>query len=305
MTTSDLTWVESDNAVTRRERRRQSAYREQALGLTPGTWRGRTLGNYLPEGDRRSNFLSDEAAAYAATRVEIVRREGGQLEATRLFQNMLSSMPLCFSVFGHLRARPHAAAQLLGTLLERNIAELIDVRVGDRRINGIECEWAPQRRDHLKDGSAFDAVIAARRSDNTRLLVAVETKYIDTFSRDKNSKDKDAKYRQFCADFGMSDSAFDALGGPATRQLLRNVLLTESVRRWGSSSSPVANEGLTVVFARDDDDAARAAVAAIDRERGHLVTSVRFVGHGELADVASGIPEISDWAAAFRRRYLP
>jgi hypothetical protein len=233
-----------------------------------------------------------------------VRREGGQLEATRLNQNMLSSMPLCFNVFGQLRAHQPAAVQLMRTLLGRDIVELISLRVGDRRIDGIECEWAPYRRDHLDDGSAFDAVLAARLSDDTRLLVAVETKYIDSFSRDPNNPEKDAKYRRICADFGMAATAFAQLGEPATRQLLRNVLLTESVRRGGKDSPAVADDALTIVFARDDDIPAREAVAALEAQRGRLTTAVRFLGHGELADAASRIPELAGWAKAFRGRYL-
>jgi hypothetical protein len=303
MTSSDLVSVPSDNAVTRRERRRQSEYREQVLHVPAGTWRGKTLGNYLPVVDRRSNFLSDEAAEYAAARVDVVRREGGQLEATRLFQNMLSSMPLCFNVFGHLRAHPDAAVELARVLLGRDVVELVSLHVGDRPIDGIECEWAPNRRDHLDDGSAFDAVLAARLSDDTRLLVAVETKYVDTFSRDPNDPTKDAKYRRICVDFGMTDTAFDALRGTATRQLLRNVLLTESVRRGGKHSTPVAEEALAVVFARDDDTAARAAVEAVEAQRGGLTAGVQFVGHSELADAASRIPQLAEWAVVFRRRY--
>jgi hypothetical protein len=109
MTQPDITFVASDNAVTRRERRRQSAYREQVLGIAPGARGEQVLGNYLPADDCRNNFLSDEAATYAAERVGVVKREGGQLEQGRLFTNMLSSMPLAFNVFGHLRAHPDAA----------------------------------------------------------------------------------------------------------------------------------------------------------------------------------------------------
>jgi hypothetical protein len=301
----DITHVASDNAVTRRERRRQSAYREQVLELPAGTdRRGRTLGNYLPADDRRNNFLSDEAAEYAASRVDVVRHEGGQLEQTRLFTNMLSSMPLCFSVFGHLRAHPAAAVALLGGLLQRELVELDRVAVGQRVIDGIECEWAPVRREHLNDGSAFDAVVACRAVDGRRLLIAVEAKYIDTFSRDPANEEKDAKYREFCAGFGMPEEAFDALKGPATRQLLRNVLLTESVRRSGSTAEPLFDEAITVVLARDDDRAAQDAVTSIDGLRGDLVTGVRYVGHGQLADAAASIPELAEWAARFRRRYV-
>ena len=305
MSEPDITFVASDNAVTRRERRRQSVYREQVLELPAGTDRqGRILGNYLPGDDRRNNFLSDEAADYAAARVDVVRREGGQLEQTRLFTNMLSSMPLCFSIFGHLRAHPAGAVRLLSELLETDIGEFDRVPVGDRVIDGIECEWAPNRRQHLNDGSAFDAVVAARSTDGRRLLLAVETKYIDTFSRDKENAEKDAKYRDFCRDLGMADDAFDALKGPATRQLLRNVLLAESVRRAGSAAEPLFDAAITVVLARDDDRAARDAVTALDSHRGRLVTAVRFVGHGELADAAAAVPGLAQWASRFRQRYV-
>lgn len=299
MTEPDITFVASDNAVTRRERRRQSAYREEVLRQPAGVdVRGRTYGNYLPADDRRNNFLSEDAAAYAAARADVVRGEGGQLEQARLFTNMLSSMPLAFNVFAHLRAHPDAAVAVLSALTDRELVGLDTVTVGSRTIAGIECEWAPERREHLDDGTAFDAVAAARLQDGNRLLIAVEVKYVDSFSRDPKNADKDEKYRRRCQDFGMADSAFDELQGPATRQLLRNVLLTESVRR------TAFDEALAVVFARDDDEAARSAVAAVDRQRGGMPTAVTFIGHRQFADAASDVHEIAGWAAAFRRRYV-
>jgi hypothetical protein len=81
----DLTFVGSDDAVTRRERRRQSDYRSEVLGLPPGTSRGRqpkVLGNYLPPEDRWHNFLSAEAAEYAQQRAETVRRENEPFPVT-------------------------------------------------------------------------------------------------------------------------------------------------------------------------------------------------------------------------------
>lgn len=305
MTEQDITFVPSDDRVTRRERRRQSAYRGEVLQLPAGVdARGRTFGNYLPPGDRRNNFLSDQAAAYAAERAEIVKREGGQLEQVRLFTNMLSSMPLAFTVFGHLRGHPTAAVAVLSALTGRTLAGLDTVAVGRRTIAEIECEWAPERRDHLDDGTAFDAVVAARLSDGRRLLIAVEVKYVDSFSRDPENAAKDEKYRTFCRQFGMADTAFDALRGHRTRQLLRNVLLAESVRRGGDGPA-LFDEALAVVFARDDDDAARSAVAAVDAQRGALPTAVTFIGHGQFADAAGHVDGLAEWAATFRRRYVP
>ncbi|MGY1592280.1 PGN_0703 family putative restriction endonuclease [Geodermatophilus sp. SYSU D00708] len=304
MTTGDITRVPSDDAVTRRERRRQSDYREHVLGLPAGRRGTRELGNYLLREHWRHNFLSQEAADYAERRAVAVHREGGQLEETRLFTNMLSSMPLAFSVFGHLRAHRDAAARVLSELLEVDIAALVPVQVGTRTIDGIECEWAPERREHLDDRSAFDAVVAARLADGRSLLVAVETKYVDSFSRDPENARADEKYGRACREFGMAEGAFERLGRYPTRQLLRNVLLTESVRRGGTTGGPLFDEAITVVLARDDDRSARAAVDALDADRGAMPTTVRFVGHGELASAAARLPELAGWSEDFRRRYL-
>ncbi len=305
MTGADLSWPASDDRVTRRERRRQSDLREQELGLPAGLRKEVVMGSYLREEDGDRNLLSPEAARYARVRAAQVSREGGQLEVSRLFTNMLSSMPLAFSVFGHLRAHRVAAAQVLSRLLGLPVTGLERVDVGQRVIAGIECEWAPEPREHLRDGSAFDAVVAARLVDGRRLLVAVETKYVDSFSRDAPDPEKDRKYRGFCERFGMADGAFDRLGRYPTRQLLRNVLLTESVRRGGASGGPVWDDALTLVLARDDDRSARQVVDRLRADRGVMPTRVLFRGHGDLADAAAAVPGLGEWAALFRRRYLP
>jgi hypothetical protein len=304
MNNDDVTLVASDDRITRRERRRQSDYREHVLRLPAGHRGDRVLGNYLAPEEWRSNFLSREAADYAERRADEVQREGGQLETTRLFTNMLSSMPLCFSVFGHLRAHRTAAVRLLSDLLDLDVAELVPVQVGSRAIDGIECEWAPHRREHLDDRTAFDAVVSARLGDGRSLLAAVETKYVDSFSRDPRRERTDAKYRARCEDFGMAEGAYDQLREHATRQLLPNVLLTESVRRGGSTATPVFDEAVTVVLARDDDTSARAAVEAVGADRGTMRTDVRFIGHGQLASAAERVPELADWSRDFRRRYV-
>jgi hypothetical protein len=304
VTDAVVTTVASDDPVTGHERRRQSDFREQVLGLPAGTRKGEPFGSHLREEDGDRNLLSAEAARYARERVGVVRREGGQLESSRLFTNMLSSMPLAFSIFGHLRAHRTAAVRLLSDLLGLDVAELVPVRVGSRAIDGIECEWAPQRREHLDDRTAFDAVVSARLGDGRSLLVAVETKYVDSFSRDPENADADRKYDRFCRDFGMAGGAFERLGKYPTRQLLRNVLLTESVRRGGSTGTPVFDEAVTVVLARDDDTSARAAVEAVGADRGTMGTDVRFIGHGQLATAAERDADLADWTGCFRRRYV-
>ncbi|MGY1703526.1 hypothetical protein ACI79C_03050 [Geodermatophilus sp. SYSU D00697] len=92
MSAPDITFVASDDRVTRRERRRRSDHRQHVLRLRAGTdRRGRPLGNHLRPDHWRSSFLSQEAAEYARTRAdEVVHREGGQLRQARIFTDMLS-----------------------------------------------------------------------------------------------------------------------------------------------------------------------------------------------------------------------
>jgi hypothetical protein len=82
------------------------------------------------------------------------------------------------------------------------------------------------------------------------------------------------------------------------------VLLTESVRRGGSTGSPAFDEAVTIVLARDDDASARAAVAVGGADRGTMRTDVRFIGHDRLATVAEQTAELAEWAGRFRQRYV-
>ena len=128
---------------------------------------------------RGLNFLTPGVASYAEERIQGVRRAAGTLDADRLRRNMLSSMPLCFNLFGFLRLHRDLAAQVLGQVLNLDIARLDD---GDG-IAGIEVEWAPPRARHLGDRTAFDAVVAYRTGDGRRGFLGVETKYTEPFGR--------------------------------------------------------------------------------------------------------------------------
>lgn len=85
---------------------------------------------------------------------------------------------------------------------------------------------------------------------------------------------------------------------------LRNVLLTESIRQGGRPEQPTSDEGVTVVFARDDDKAARRAVDMLDPEVAEVRTDVRFVGLGELATTADTAAALAACSADLRRRYV-
>ncbi|HXV93870.1 MAG TPA: hypothetical protein VD813_11270, partial [Pseudonocardia sp.] len=190
--------VASDTPAQRAHREHQSRWRETVLGLPPGPpsrpFRSRypALGNYLPETAHGLtaeqtgwNLMSPAARAYTRRRLDALRRVDGLAEPDRLWRNMLSSQPLAFSVAGELRAHPKAAVAVFAELTGRPVAGLAAIGGldDDHRLDGIEAEWFPPRELHTRDRSGFDIAAALRLADRSRILLTIEVKYVDGFSR--------------------------------------------------------------------------------------------------------------------------
>jgi hypothetical protein len=178
--------VASDSRRTARYRSLQSWYRQTVLGVEAGTTgaagRERMVGSRLRSEDvtvrRDLNFLDPKIAGYAERRAVEVQREGGSLEPVRLFHNMLSSMPLCFNVFGMIRETPDAQLEFVQRLFDPSAVA----------VEMIECEWTPVAG--LGDRTAFDAAIVTRHADGSNHLIGVETKYTESFSPTEYTSDE-------------------------------------------------------------------------------------------------------------------
>ncbi|OWY61445.1 hypothetical protein B7486_63745, partial [cyanobacterium TDX16] len=211
-----------------KRRRLQSWWREHELGASPGLLAGRRfpVGNQLdPEAVALVpdlNFLTKAAYEHALERVDAVHAEAGTIEADRLFRNLLSSMPMCFNVFGSLRASMPAFT----TLFQQVFVPEIEVA----SVEKVVCEWAPRpKRSFLDDNTAFDAAIWFTDGDGRRCLLGVEAKYTDSFS--ERTYD-DGQYRTVTAESGwfVVEGTFDQLKRSKTsNQLWRNMLLAASM----------------------------------------------------------------------------
>jgi len=91
-------------------------------------------------------------------------------DSTRLHGDLLSSMPMCFNLFGPLWDDPELAT----AVTHRWFPDLCPV---DAQV-GVGFEWSPGRSDPkwLGDRTAFDAVLNIEL-DGERRLVGIETKY--------------------------------------------------------------------------------------------------------------------------------
>jgi len=294
--------VDSDSSRTARYRLLQSWYREEILHARPGVYtpRGRPdrpCGSllHLDEVTARPglNFLDPKVATYATSRAAEVQSHNGTLEEGRLRHNMLSSMPLCFNLFGMIRETPEARLPFVQKLFDPTAIH----------VEMIECEWTPRHPDStINDRTAFDAAIVVSREDGTSHLIGVETKYTEPFSPTRyGSADRhDAgRYRTHHDGSGwFTPKSHDRLTASSTNQLWRNCLLAAAAERSGELAS-----ASVVVVALADDRGAAAAISGIT-EAMTDPSRCRLVSLEEIVDVCRTITSLAEWTDEFDRRYL-
>ncbi|MDT0353146.1 hypothetical protein RM445_26895 [Pseudonocardia sp. DSM 45834] len=115
----------------------------------------------------------------------VIKAAQGVVETDRLWRNMLSSQPLAFSSVGELRTHPKAALAVLSDLSGRELVDFdrVDAGGGPYVLDGVHAEWAPPRAEHTGDRSGFDIAAVVRAVDGRRVLITLEVKCTDSFSR--------------------------------------------------------------------------------------------------------------------------
>ena len=166
----------ASTAWKRLARWRQAQWREarhHPVGAQPyaGGARATRVGSRLQLAFARlsgANFITDDALAEARRRIANPELHQMLLES-RLWADLLSSMPLCFNLFGTLGADPIRAADAVR-------AWWPDAPQGDTR---VRFEHSPGRSDpaFLGNRSAFDVAFEVRSGPSARAIVGVETKY--------------------------------------------------------------------------------------------------------------------------------
>lgn len=180
-------WFPSTDRVARRPdvtafkqtaRLQQSKWREAQgypKGQSQGGGRlsdnGSRLAPVEPLGGDFRNFLSSPAIRAAVTHRSSseakAAERGQQFNETRLRQDLLSSMPMCFNLFGELHGDPERLTRFGKELgLDRPGLE-------------VKFEHSPGRRvlEFTNDGTAFDVALFFGEPDGPRTVVGIETKY--------------------------------------------------------------------------------------------------------------------------------
>lgn len=218
----------SDDAFTARYRLHQAQYRAKVLkepqGFGPTNKSKNKYGNYLVNGETTgSNFISSIAFSYAKERVlDKKTNRSLTIDEYRLFNNMLSSMPMCFNLFSDLRhllsKNPEAATEIVKHLFRELpwIYKLVDLQV----------EFIPTPiKDYTNDKSAFDAMLIVQDQKGKKGLISIETKYTDILggnvAADSETKNALAEKGDF-----FSAALKAQLKTNGYRQIHRNFVLT-------------------------------------------------------------------------------
>lgn len=186
-------FVASDNRFQRRARILQAMWRE-AMGYDigprhdgspdeilgpddelgsrlPVKWAEETLANYLTNNIRNVVREELDAAKHAASEHD---EKGKVFKRPRIFNDLLSSQPLCFNLFAELKVDMELATSVFRTMMPDRI----------EKVTKILFEHSPGRGkvEYLGDGSAFDVFVEYDAVDGSAGFVGIEVKYHENLS---------------------------------------------------------------------------------------------------------------------------
>ncbi len=167
--------VPSDNEFQAEARLRQAVWRERR-GLHVGEHRGRPLGSRLAmpyAKDTLANYVTDTIRDVVRAEVLDPKKAQGKLyREPRIFDDLLSSQPLCFNLFGEMQRDLDLASRVFALLMD-------DPTVN---VTAIEFEHSPGRGDlrFTGDHSAFDVFVVYTTATTTRGFVGIEVKYAES-----------------------------------------------------------------------------------------------------------------------------
>ncbi|MBT7095001.1 MAG: hypothetical protein HN936_17270 [Bacteroidetes bacterium] len=178
-------------AFKRRARLKQALWREGKrfdIGTQPTRPKegqpSRPLGSRIPfefAKDTKANFLTKKVREAVQYRIEHPEHHQ-MLKEDRLYCDLLSSMPMCFNLFGSLYGDMDAADKAIHSWWE-------DV---PGRVSAMRFEWSPGRLlqgEYLENRSAFDVAFELTLTNGTYGILGVETKYHEDCKREKIPRD--------------------------------------------------------------------------------------------------------------------
>lgn len=216
-------YVQSDNPFQRQARLLQSVWRAEQ-GYPPGEHRGQPAGARLPmpwARDTLANFLTGTARQTVRAEVACAGQAGKLIAQPRIYDNLLSSQPLCFNLFAELKHDLPLASAVTADLTGKQAA----------RVTRLEFEHSPGRGDprYTGDHSAFDVYIEYTLPAGARGFLGVEVKYHENLAGG-NDRHR-PRYDEVAGAMGcFRPDALPLLRQPPLEQIWRDHLLAGALQ---------------------------------------------------------------------------
>ena len=120
--------------------------------------------------DKLANYLSDTIKCVVGDEVmDPVKSKGKLYGKPRIFNDLLSSQPLCFNLFAELQRDLPLATHVMKNLTNGLVGS----------VTYIDFEWSPGRGDPRLTGdrSAFDVYVSFSSAGNKKGFIGIEVKY--------------------------------------------------------------------------------------------------------------------------------
>jgi hypothetical protein len=223
----------SDKSFTAKARKLQSLWRVQnglEIGIGPEknsvdrNGQPTYYGNMIKYGESNGrNFFYPETFAYAQWRVH-KKLKDETINDYRLFNNLMSSMPMAFNLFHPLMMLHTQNPAAVDKMMQNAFPDLPIYKIKE-----IGLEYIPTPIEHYtNDKSAMDAFISFYDKEGGEHIIAIETKYTDSLGANK-AKDNTLK-TQFAIESGLfTEEGISQIKTNCT-QIYRNFLLIEKFR---------------------------------------------------------------------------
>ena len=243
-------WVPSDNDFQRRARLLQALWREEK-GYPVG------LHNDLPLGSRLAmpfaeeslvNYLTEAIREVVYVEVQGHPQDAGQLYSRpRIFNDLLSSQPLCFNLFGELRSDLRLATGVFADLSSQRVAEASVLRF----------EYSPGRRNprYTDCRTASDAFVGYKTASGGKGGIGIEVKYHE--SMEEPPARHRERYDEITAVAGIfREDCLNELRQAPLQQIWRDHMLVLSMIQAGD-----IDEGIFAFVYPQDNPRCAAAIA--------------------------------------------
>ena len=277
----------------------QSLWRQEQ-GIPPGEHRWKTqdgvirtrpLGSRLPmpwAQESLANFLTDKIREEVRSEVIDQKNSAGKLFGKpRIFNDLLSSQPLCFNLFGELANDLPLASIMVNDFTGGRFSVVV----------AISFEHSPGRGDprYLEDRSAFDVFLHCRTATGEEGFVAIEVKYHENMAGKPGAHKP--RYDEVADMMGCFSGDRRLLQTAPLQQIWRDHLLAGITRLVDGYA-----DGLFVMLSPRDNHHVSDAVGGY---REQLTDSSSFEAWS-LEGVVEKLKEHSDaaWIEAFNDRYL-